>query len=233
MNKRHFLKTGLSLAGLSLLDPLQTVQSLAAPVKFELPKLPYGFDALEPHIDARTMEIHYTKHHGGYVEKLNAELEKNPVSHSSLEDLLVRYADKNTTIRNQGGGHWNHSLFWQCLTTPDKAKMSVDMQMHIITHFNSEEAFRVQFQKAAQDWFGSGWVWLCKGTDGKLFITSTPNQDNPLMPLKGIKNGKPVLGLDVWEHAYYLKHQNKRADYITAFFKVINWAEVERRINMP
>lgn len=233
MNKRHFLKAGLGMAGLSLLDPLQSVESFAASPLVELPKLPYAFNALEPFIDARTMEIHYTRHHGAYVEKLNAELTKGSFQFGSTEELLVKYADKNLTIRNQGGGHWNHSLFWRCLTSPEKSRMSTEMAMHLITHFNSEEVFRAQFQEAALSWFGSGWVWLCKGSDGKLFITSTPNQDNPIMKLKGIHNGKPVLGLDVWEHSYYLQYQNKRVDYINAFFKVINWAEVERLINQP
>ena len=231
MNKRHFLKSGLGLASLGLLNPVASLQSLAANPAIVLPKLPYAYNALEPFIDSRTMEIHYTKHHGSYVEKLNTELTKGNFSFNSIEELLAFYSDKNSTIRNQGGGHWNHSLFWKCLTTPSVSKMSVDMEMHLITHFESVEAFRAQFQLAALDRFGSGWVWLCKAANGRLFITSTANQDNPLMKLKGLENGKPVLGLDVWEHAYYLQYQNKRTDYIDSFFKVINWAEVERLIS--
>ena len=153
MNKRHFLKSGLGLAGLGLLNPVASLQSLASNPAIALPKLLYAYNAMEPFIDARTMEIHYTKHHGAYVEKLNAELSKGNFTFSSVEELLSSYSDKNIAIRNQGGGHWNHSLFWKCLTTPAASKMSMEMEMHLITHFESEEAFRAQLQLAAMDRF--------------------------------------------------------------------------------
>jgi Fe-Mn family superoxide dismutase len=228
MNKRTFIKSGLGLVGLGLINPLQSVQALAEAPVFVLPKLPYGFADLEPFIDAKTMEIHYSKHHAAYVDKLNDELKKGGFQYNSLEDLLVKYAGQNKTIRNQGGGHFNHSLYWRTMAKPNQSKMSADMEIDVITAFGSMDGFVANFSKAAMERFGSGWAWLCKGADDKLFISSTANQDNPLMKIEGIVNGKPILGLDVWEHAYYLKYFNKRADYVSAFFKLINWAEVER-----
>ena len=230
MNKRTFLKSGIGLAGLGLVNPLQSVDVLAEAPVFTLPRLGYGFADMEPCIDARTMEIHYTRHHGGYVEKLNEELKKGGFQYNTLDELLVKYAGQNKVVRNNGGGHFNHSLMWRTLTRPDSAKMSADLQIDIVTSFNSLESFRANLIKTALDRFGSGWAWLCKDADGKLFITSTANQDNPLMKIDGIVNGKPVLGIDVWEHAYYLKYFNKRADYIGAFLRLINWAEVEKNI---
>jgi len=228
MKKRDFLKSGLGLAGLSLINPAQSIQTLAAVEPFVLPKLPYSYADLEPMIDARTMEIHHTKHHGAYVEKLNAELAKGKFEYKNLEDLLAKYSGENKTIRNNGGGHFNHSLMWKTLTKPGTSKMPADLEIEIITHFDSVEGFMVNLQKTAVDRFGSGWAWLCKAPDGRLFITSTANQDNPLMKIDGIVQGKPLLGIDVWEHAYYLKYFNKRADYVAAFYKLINWDEVER-----
>jgi len=228
MNKRDFIKSGFGLAGLSLINPGQTIESLAKTQAFERAPLPYAFNALEPMIDARTLEIHYSKHHSAYVEKLNEELAKGTFNYSSLEDLLAKYAKDNIAIRNNGGGHFNHSLMWKTLTKPGTAKMPTDLEIEIIMNFETKEGFEVNLKKLAMDRFGSGWVWLCKGKDGKLFTTSTPNQDNPLMNIEGMKQGKPLLGIDVWEHAYYLRYQNKRADYLDAFWKLINWEEVEK-----
>jgi len=228
MNKRDFMKSGLGLAGLSLLNPVQAIKSMAATNAFTLAPLPYTYNALEPMIDARTLEIHYSKHHASYVEKLNAELGKGTFTYSGIEDLLAKYAKDNTAIRNNGGGHFNHNLMWKTLTKPGVSKMPADLEIEIITAFETKEGFEVNFKKLAMERFGSGWVWLCKGKDGKLFTTSTPNQDNPLMNLSGMKQGKPILGIDVWEHAYYLKYHNKRADYLDAFWKLINWEEVEK-----
>lgn len=230
MKKREFLKSAIGLAGMSALAPTLSIETLASAPAFELPKLPYAYADLEPVIDARTMEIHYSKHHAAYLEKLNQELAKGGFEYKSIEDLLARYAAKNTTIRNHGGGHYNHALFWKSMTKPGTSKMSPDLIISLTMAFESVEAFRANFSKTALERFGSGWAWLCKAADGRLFITSTPNQDNPLMPLSGLVQGKPILGLDVWEHAYYLKYQNKRSDYIENFWQVVNWAEVERRI---
>ena len=231
MNKRTFLKSGLSLAGLGLVNPFHTIDTLADAPVFTLPKLNFGYADLEPGIDARTVELHYTKHHQGYVDKLNEELRQGKFQYSSLEDLLIRYAAANRTIRNQGGGHYNHSFMWASLGRPDNSRISPDLEIELVMAFESVEGFKAAFAKAALDRFGSGWAWLCKGTDGKLFISSTSNQDNPLMKIEGIQTGKPILGIDVWEHAYYLKYWNKRAEYISAYLKLVNWAVVEKRFN--
>lgn len=228
MNKRDFLKSGLGLAGMGLMKPSETIAKLENLPAFELPKLPYAYDFLEPAIDARTMELHHSKHHAAYVEKLNAEVAAGTFKYKNLEELLVNYAASNKTIRNHGGGHYNHSLLWRTLTKPGTSKMPLDLEMELIVHFDSIEGFKVNLLKTAQDRFGSGWAWLCKAPDGRLFITSTANQDNPLMKLDGLVNGKPLLGIDVWEHAYYLKYWNKRADYLQAFWSAINWDEVEK-----
>lgn len=228
MDKRSFLKSGLGLAGITLINPLQSIASLAAAVPFELPKLPYAYNALEPAIDARTMEIHHSRHHATYVEKLNTELASAKIAYSSIEDLLQNHAHLNRTIRNNGGGHFNHSLLWRTLCTPGTVKMPMDLEMEIITHFESVEDFLSNLKFTAKERFGSGWVWLCRANDGRLFITSTPNQDNPLMKIEGLVQGKPLLGIDVWEHAYYLKYFNNRSDYVEAFISCINWEEVER-----
>lgn len=231
MDKRRFLKSSLGLAGLSLVNPLESMESLAQVPLFELPKLGFAYADLEPKIDARTVELHYSKHHAGYVEKLNEEVKKGGFQYTSLEDLLAKYAHQNKTIRNQGGGHWNHSFMWKMLTRPGKVKMSNDLKIDLITAFDSMEGFLVQMTMAGLERFGSGWVWLCKGADGKLFVSSTANQDNPWMKIEGIQNGKPLLGMDVWEHAYYLKYFNKRLDYMHAYLDCVNWAEVERLMN--
>lgn len=229
MDKRSFIKSGLGLAGLTLLSPAESLRAITPPALFELPKLPYAFNALEPALDARTMEIHHGKHHASYVEKLNAELSGGKFTYKSLEDLLENHAHLNKNIRNQGGGHFNHSLFWRSLCKPDSVKMPEDFMMEIIIHFESTEDFLSLLKYTAIERFGSGWAWLCKDRkDGRLFITSTPNQDNPLMKIDGLVQGKPLLGLDVWEHAYYLKYFNDRAAYVDALLSCINWEEVNR-----
>lgn len=203
--------------------------------QFSLPPLPYSYSALEPYIDTQTMKIHYNNHHAAYVNNLNKTLEKYPAFQEWSLDELIRSLDKlpndiQTAVRNNGGGHYNHSLFWTVLAPPNTVNMTTTLREKIIRDFGSVEDFKVEFEKAALGRFGSGWAWLVVDNMGTLRITSTANQDNPTMPL-GEKKGVPVLGLDVWEHAYYLKYQSKRADYIKAFWEVVNWIEVERRIN--
>jgi Fe-Mn family superoxide dismutase len=195
---------------------------------FTLPPLPYDFAALEPHIDAKTMEIHHGKHHQTYVNNLNAALEKAPeIANKSLDDLMrtVNTVPEavRTAVRNNGGGHWNHSLFWQIMSPKSGGEPSGKVGDAIRSSFGDFAKFREQFNAAGAGRFGSGWVWLVNN-GGKLSITSTPNQDNPLM-----ENQKAILGLDVWEHAYYLKYQNRRPDYMNAWWNVVNWAEVEKR----
>ncbi|WP_430929258.1 superoxide dismutase [Polaribacter marinivivus] len=195
---------------------------------FELPELGYAHDALEPHIDARTMEIHHGKHHNGYTTKLNAAIEGTDLEGKSIEDILTNLDMSNGAVRNNGGGFYNHSLFWTVMNPNDRGYLSGELKDAIEAEFGSKEAFIDAFSKAAATQFGSGWAWLCVHKGGKVEVCSTPNQDNPLMP--GVScGGTPILGLDVWEHAYYLNYQNRRPDYIDAFFKVINWNEVERR----
>ena len=194
---------------------------------FKLPSLPYAADALEPHIDAKTMEIHHGKHHNGYTTKLNAAIEGTALEGKSIEEILGDLDMSNAAVRNNGGGYYNHCLFWEIMG-PDAGEMSSELSAAIESAFGSFDAFKDVFSKAAATQFGSGWAWLCVHNDGKLEVCSTPNQDNPLM--KDIKcGGTPILGLDVWEHAYYLNYQNRRPDYIEAFFKVVNWSEVSKR----
>ncbi len=199
---------------------------------FQLPDLPYSFDALEPHIDARTMEIHHGKHHAGYTNKLNAALEGTEHEGKKIEDILAEVSKHGPAIRNNGGGYYNHSLFWQVMSPDGGGEPSAQMNIHkaIERDFGSFASFKEHFAQAAATRFGSGWAWLCVDGDDKLFITSTPNQDNPLMDVAE-KQGTPILGLDVWEHAYYLNYQNRRPDYIGAFFHVINWDAVTKRYN--
>lgn len=195
---------------------------------FELPKLPYAYDALEPHIDARTMEIHHSKHHAGYTSKLNAAIEGTEMEGKSIEDLLANHMD-NGAVRNNGGGFYNHCLFWEVMSPNGGGEPSGELAEAINSAFGSFEQFKDAFANAAATRFGSGWAWLCvKG--GKLEVCSSANQDNPLMPGIGCE-GTPILGLDVWEHAYYLNYQNRRPDYINAFFNVINWEEVSKRFS--
>jgi len=196
-------------------------------MSFELPNLPYAYDALEPHFDARTMEIHHSKHHAAYTTNLNNAIAGTDLENLSIEDVMVKGFD-TPAVRNNGGGFYNHNLFWELLS-PNGGKVTPTMEVAINEAFGSFEAFKDLFVKAATTRFGSGWAWLCV-KDGKLEVCSTPNQDNPLMPSVGC-SGFPILGLDVWEHAYYLNYQNRRPDYIQAFFNIINWEAVEARYN--
>lgn len=194
---------------------------------FELPQLPYAHNALEPHIDARTMEIHHGKHHAGYTNNLNAAIEGTDLAGKSIEDILKNLDMNNMAVRNNGGGYFNHDLFWKVMSPNGGGAPTGAIADAINAAFGSYEGFKDAFAKAAATRFGSGWAWLCK-KDGKLEICSTANQDNPLMPGIGC-GGTPLLGIDVWEHAYYLNYQNRRPDYINAFFNVINWDEVTKR----
>lgn len=194
---------------------------------FTLPNLPYAYSALEPHIDAMTMEIHHGKHHQAYVNNLNAAVEGTPMTGKSLEDLMKQHSDV-AAVRNNGGGHFNHSMFWTLMSPNGGGLPTGDLAADINTTFQSFDAFKEAFAKAAATRFGSGWAWLCVNSAGKLEICSTANQDNPLMPSVGC-GGTPILGLDVWEHAYYLKYQNRRPDYVNAFFNAIHWGEVASR----
>jgi superoxide dismutase, Fe-Mn family len=195
---------------------------------FELPKLKYAYDALEPHIDARTMEIHHSKHHQGYTNNLNAAIEGTDLQGKTIENILINLDMDNKAVRNNGGGFYNHSLFWDVINPDGKGRLSGELKDAIEAEFKSFDAFKEAFSKAAATQFGSGWAWLCVHKGGKVEVCSSANQDNPLMPGIGC-GGTPILGLDVWEHAYYLNYQNRRPDYINAFFEIINWNQVERR----
>ena len=199
---------------------------------FKLPDLPYAYDALEPHIDARTMEIHHTKHHAGYTSKLNAAIEGTELEKMKVEDILANVSKYSTAVRNNGGGYWNHKLFWEVMSPNGGGQPSERMNIHkaITRDFGSFDKFKEEFSNAAATRFGSGWAWLCVDKKDKLFVTSTANQDNPLMDIAD-KKGTPILGLDVWEHAYYLNYQNRRPDYIGAFWNVINWEQVTKNYN--
>jgi len=208
----------------SNLEPLKP-----QPMPFELPALPYAYNALEPHFDAMTMEIHYSKHHAAYVNNLNAALLGTPNEGKSLEELMAIVSTLPAAVRNNGGGHFNHSLFWTSLTPQDGTKPSATLEAAITEAFGNMVGFKEQFAKAAMGRFGSGWAWLCR-TEKGLKICSTANQDNPLMDTEKVNcGGYPLLGLDVWEHSYYLKYQNRRADYVTAFWNVLNWDLVSAR----
>ena len=197
-------------------------------MSFTLPDLGFAYDALEPHIDAKTMEIHYTKHHQGYVDNLNKALEGTDLANKSIEEVCKTGSDK-AAVRNNGGGHFNHSLFWKILK-PGGSKEPVGHVKAAIEKMGGHDKFKEDFATAAKTRFGSGWAWLCKKEDGSVAICSTPNQDNPLMPVADC-HGIPLLGIDVWEHAYYLNYQNKRPDYVTNFFDLINWDQVEENYN--
>lgn len=194
---------------------------------FELPNLPYAHDALEPHFDTLTMQIHHGKHHNAYVTNLNAALAGTPNEGKSLLELLSTISTLPVAVRNNGGGHFNHSLFWQILSPNGGGEPTGAIGEAIVSTFGSYEKFKEEFTKAATTRFGSGWAWLCVKADKTLCICSSPNQDNPLMDISECP-GTPVLGLDVWEHAYYLHYQNRRPDYIAAFYNLINWEEVNR-----
>ena len=250
MKKRTFLKTGLffgvATATSSFLDACKTAgknpESVTAypvipPPKlrrttpFELPKLPYAKEALEPHIDKMTMEIHHDRHHQGYVNKLNDAVKNTVYADYELYDIVARVttSDEDRNIRNNAGGHWNHSFFWETMSPDGGGAPGGELATAISKQFGSFDELKNLFGTAAKGVFGSGWAWLCVGKDKGLFVTSTPNQDNPLMLGVVQKTGTPILGIDVWEHAYYLKYQNKRPDYVSAFFNVINWKEIGMR----
>ncbi len=192
---------------------------------FTLFDLPYAYDALEPHIDARTMEIHHGKHYAGYTSKLNAAIEGTELEGKTIEEILAGAKDGSASIRNNGGGYFNHSLFWKIMSPDGGGEPHGTVGIAINEAFESFDAFKNAFSNAAATQFGSGWAWLVKNSDGTVAVTSSPNQDNPLMDSGA---GTPILGLDVWEHAYYLHYQNRRPDYISAFFNVINWDQVNK-----
>ena len=199
-------------------------------MSFSLPQLEYSYDALEPHIDARTMEIHHSKHHQGYTNKLNAAIEGTENESKDIHDILSSLDMTNMALRNNAGGYYNHKIFWEVMNPNKENVMSEGLKTAIDEAFGSFEAFREAFSKAAATRFGSGWAWLCV-KNGQLEVCSTPNQDNPLMP-NGC-GGTPILGIDVWEHAYYLNYQNRRPDYIDAFFNVVNWGVVSEKFEKP
>jgi len=194
---------------------------------FELPQLPYAYDALEPHIDSKTMEIHHSKHHNAYTTNLNAAIAGTDMEGKTIENILINLDMNNMAVRNNGGGFYNHNLFWKVMSPNGGGKPTGELADAIEVAFGTFEEFKAQFAKAGATRFGSGWAWLCVHKGGKVAVCSTPNQDNPLMPDAGC-DGFPILGMDVWEHAYYLHYQNRRPDYIEAFFNVINWTEVAR-----
>lgn len=243
MNKRNFLRTGLFVAAASLLKPrnlwaesaLENDLDLPGEEQtgpFSLPPLAFANDALEPHFDKMTMEIHHDRHHNAYVSNLNKAVAGTAFATMSIDQVLSNVTSKESAIRNNGGGHFNHTLFWSLLSPQGGGAPTGNAGKAIEAKFGSFDKFKEIFTTEATGRFGSGWAWLCVNSKGELFISSTPNQDNPLMT-KIVKKqaGTPILGLDVWEHAYYLKYQNKRADYIKAFWNVLNWAEVEKRYN--
>ena len=193
-------------------------------MSFLLPELGFGYADLEPHIDARTMEIHYSKHHNGYTNNLNNALDKANISNQTIEEILTSLDMNNMAVRNNAGGYYNHCLFWEILNPNDKQDLGGDLEAAINSSFDSFDNFKEQFSKAAATRFGSGWAWLCV-KEGRLEICSSANQDNPMMPSIGC-GGQPIMGIDVWEHAYYLNYQNRRADYVSAFFDIVNWRVV-------
>lgn len=195
---------------------------------FELPQLPYAYDALEPHIDARTMEIHHTKHHNAYTTNLNAAVAGTDMEGKTIENILINLDMKNAAVRNNGGGFYNHNLYWAVMSPNGGGLPTGDLLAAIESAFGTFEEFKAKFSKAGITQFGSGWAWLCVHKGGKLDVCGTPNQDNTLMPGVGC-GGTPILGMDVWEHAYYLHYQNRRPDYVESFFNLINWVEVSRR----
>lgn len=199
---------------------------------FQLPDLPYSFDALEPHIDARTMEIHHDKHHAGYTSNLNNAIKGTDLEGKKIEEILANVSKHGAAVRNNGGGFYNHSLFWSVMSPDGGGQPDASLNIHkaINRDFGSFDKFKEEFSNAAKTQFGSGWAWLCVDKDDKLFVCGTPNQDNPLMDVVD-KDGTPILGLDVWEHAYYLNYQNRRPDYVSAFFNVIDWKAVSKRYN--
>jgi len=236
MNRRNFISSVglLSLSGAltkieGVTNHINKINGSNKMAKFELAALPYAFNALEPHIDARTMEIHHGKHHAAYVNNLNKAVEGTELEGKSLEELFKGISKLPAAVRNNGGGHYNHTMFWNIMGPNKGGKPSGALADAINGTFGSFEKFQEQFNNAAATRFGSGWAWLVL-SDGKLVVSSTPNQDNPLMDVAEVK-GSPILGLDVWEHAYYLNYQNRRPDYISAWWNVVNWDEVSAIFN--
>jgi Fe-Mn family superoxide dismutase len=238
MNRRKFIFSVSALAAVSTLDPFaknlinltnNKNRSDAIMGKFELPALPYSYDALEPYIDKMTMEIHHTKHHNAYVTNLNAAVENTDMAGKSLEELFKNVSKHPAAVRNNGGGHYNHSMFWTIMKKGGGGQPDGALADAIKSTFGFFDDFKSKFNTAGATRFGSGWAWLVV-QDGKLAVGSTPNQDNPLMDVSDLK-GFPILGLDVWEHAYYLKYQNKRPDYIENWWNTVNWAEVAKRFS--
>lgn len=196
---------------------------------FTLPQLPYAYDALEPFIDKETMTIHHQKHHQAYVDNLNAALKASDEASADLDSILQRISEYSPAVRNNGGGHFNHSLFWEILSPQPKLQPEGKLAEAINSTFGDVDTFKAEMKKAGLGQFGSGWVWLFVKFSGSLAIASTPNQDNPMMDIQSINRGFPILGIDVWEHAYYLAYQNKRADYLDSFWSVLDWSAVERK----
>jgi Fe-Mn family superoxide dismutase len=196
-------------------------------MNYTLPELPYAYDALEPYIDEQTMRLHHTKHHQGYLDKFVKAIENTAIENTPIEEIFAQVSSHGAAVRNNGGGFYNHDLFWRIMTPQGQKQPSGDLMDAIGKSFGDFENFKSQFATAAATRFGSGWAWLVKKDDGELAITSTPNQDNPLMDVAEVK-GQPILGLDVWEHAYYLNYQNRRPEYIDAFWNIVNWDEVHR-----
>lgn len=239
MKRRNFIKIFSLLSSIPLFNKfnilkynesdtiITTNRRTLTMAKYELPPLPYSYDALEPYIDTMTMEIHYTKHHGAYVNNLNNAIANTDMEKLSLEDLLTNVSKYPVAVRNNGGGHYNHTLFWQIMTKNGGGEPKAELKKAIESTFESFENFKAKLTEAALTRFGSGWAWLVVNK-GQLVIGSTPNQDNPLMDVSELK-GIPILGIDVWEHAYYLKYQNRRNEYVANFYNVINWDEVTAR----
>ena len=200
-------------------------------MSFKLPDLSYDYNALEPYIDARTMEIHHSKHHAGYTNNLNNAIAGTALEGKTIEEILSSVSGQSAAVRNNGGGFYNHDLYWSVMGPGGGGEPTGDLASSINSAFGSLEAFKSEFNTAAATRFGSGWAWLVKKSDGSLVVTSSPNQDNPLMDLAEVK-GTPILGIDVWEHAYYLKYQNRRPEYIEAFWNVVNWEEVSKRFGL-
>ena len=235
MNKREFLKTGFALGAGIVTAPVFAGNNLftnattrISSTGFSQLKLPYAYDALEPYIDAKTMEVHYSKHHAGYTANLNKAATDGGILNKSIEEILKSVSKYSTAVRNNGGGFYNHNLFWEVMKPGGGGIPKGVLKKKIDSTFGSFDAFKSQFSQKATTVFGSGWAWLLEH-NGSLIISSTPNQDNPLMDIVAEK-GHPLLAIDVWEHAYYLKYQNRRADYIGAFWNVVNWEFVESRM---
>jgi len=216
----------MNFTKLSLIGAVAFAQVLSA--QFKQTPLPYAYNALERSVDAETMEIHYTKHAAGYVSNLNTAIKGTPQEKESIEKILSHISTLSPAVRNNAGGHYNHELFWTILTPELNTQPSAALTKAINSSFGNSANLKDQLSKAGAQRFGSGWAWLVVDANGKLVVTSSPNQDNPLMDISEVK-GTPILGIDVWEHAYYLKYQNKRADYLTAFWSIVNWKEVSKR----